>query len=191
LLSGGAGGGSGGGASKGVKITGPYEAREAFPGSADGQYGFFKRDADGAVMVCAWSAEAATWLDIGEMAGDEAAANDVMEVDGEEAGAAEGGKKWDYTCGVTLETKSGMRSLQLRFDEAEDPMDVATRFCAHNAVPLGASSKARPPAVVSMPAPTLGARCRGFNGPQPNSLPCPLLPLPHCRQRRADPRVRG
>lgn len=137
---GGAGSGSGGGGGQNIKVTGPYEAKEAFPGSVDGQYGFFKRQADGAIMVCAWSAEADTWMDVGEMQGDDAAANEMAIDDSEVADASApggGAKKYDYTCGVTMDTKGGMRSLTLRFNEADDPMDVAQKFCENNNVPLG------------------------------------------------------
>jgi phospholipase A-2-activating protein len=49
-----------------MRIAGPYEQRASMPGKGDGEYAFFKR-ADGVVMVCAWSAAAACWADIGEM----------------------------------------------------------------------------------------------------------------------------
>lgn len=86
---GGAGGGGAGGGSGGqkIKVSGAYEARSAYPGKRDGQYGFFKRSGDGAIMVCSWAADVGEWLDIGEMDGGEASANGMAEDD--DAGAGE------------------------------------------------------------------------------------------------------
>lgn len=49
------------------------------------------------------------------------------------------GTPYDYSCPVTLDTNSGMKSMTLRFNEGEDPEIVATRFCEENRLPMGAS----------------------------------------------------
>lgn len=85
---GGAGGAGGGAGGEKIKISGAYEARSAYPGKRDGQYGFFKRGTDGAVMVCSWAADVGEWLDIGEMDSAAAGANGMAEDD--DAGAGEG-----------------------------------------------------------------------------------------------------
>ena len=119
---GGGGGGGGSGANGAIKISGAYEERAAHRGASDGAYGFFRKG--GAVMVCAWSAAAGTWEDVGEMQDSEADA--VMEADGSGGG---GGGAWDYTHTVTLDAPSGgSRSLQLCWNEGDDIMNVAKAF---------------------------------------------------------------
>jgi hypothetical protein len=52
---------------EGMRVSGPYELRDALQGDRDGQYGFFRIKETGEVMVCAWSAASRTWTDLGKM----------------------------------------------------------------------------------------------------------------------------
>lgn len=129
------GGGTGGGGSGGqnIKVTGPYEAREAYPGASDGQYGFFKLP-NGQVMVCAWSTEAGCWADIGTMEGGDAQADDPM------SGGSicpSTGRPWDYDHPVTIDTSQGVQSMHLRWNEGDDSYAVATAFCDSNGIGYG------------------------------------------------------
>lgn len=89
-----------------ITISGAYEARVSVRGAAEGAYGFFRR-LDGAVIVCSWTAaDGGSWVDIGEMQ------------DSEAGNAAEaGGKQWDYTRGVSMDTPTGTRTLKLTWNE--------------------------------------------------------------------------
>jgi hypothetical protein len=109
-----------------MKVSGPYEARAGVDGTSDGQYGFFSLP-DGQVMVCTWSSVAGAWVDVGTMEGE----GSTDSTEGEAGGA-----KYDYNCAVTLDTAHGMRSMNLRFNEGDDPVAVATNFCSSNAIPL-------------------------------------------------------
>ena len=124
-------GAGGSGAGPDVTLSGPYETRAAVTGTQDGQFGFFSLP-DGGVMVCTWSAVTGAWVDMGPMvAGPDGSGG--MEVD--DSATAGGAGAFDYSCAVTAETSSGVRSMTLRFNEADDPVDVATAFCAANGVP--------------------------------------------------------
>jgi hypothetical protein len=127
--SGSSGAGSGG-LPDGVSISGPYESRDLLAGSKDGAYGFFRR-ADGAIMVCAWSSAAGIWTDVGTLAdGDDVG----MTGSSEAAVAGKGKQQWDYVRSVTMETPQGMRSLQLCFNDSDDPNTVASAFLMQHSI---------------------------------------------------------
>jgi hypothetical protein len=50
---------------------------------------------------------------------------DAGNVRGSGSGGGGGRKKYDYECGVTMDTSSGTRTLHLNFNEADDPNTVA------------------------------------------------------------------
>jgi hypothetical protein len=160
----GEGGGGGGapGLPPGVTVSGPYEARSAFPGTADGAYGFFSTP-DGGVMVCAWSAAAGAWADVGQLSeGPDGGGGGGSGSGGGGGGGSGAGKgagassssepapppppghsAWDYTLGVTMETPQGMRSLQLCFNEDDDPNTVAGNFVAGHGIGIDSFEEVR------------------------------------------------
>jgi phospholipase A-2-activating protein len=116
------------------KITGPYVRRSEFQGSKDGAYGFF-RCADGSTMACVWSSAEGAWADIGivqdagEAAASEARSDQPLSSQPEQS-------KKDYVCQVTMETSFGMQSLQLTFDEDDDPNTVASLFVTQHDISI-------------------------------------------------------
>lgn len=110
-----------------IITSGPYSERQSRRGTKDGQNGFFIHPEG--VMFCTWSAAAGIWTDVGiiqEGAGD---GDDSMDGPG-----PVGGKKWDYTRGVTLDTPNGTRSLQLSWNEGDDVQSVAKNFLMKNSL---------------------------------------------------------
>jgi len=116
------------GTAESMRITGPYDARNSFPGTTDQQYGFFKRS-DGLVMLCSWSAAANCWADIGEVT-DKPGEADNFSTGGSGGGAT--GSNYDFVRGVTLDTATGTRSMQLCWNLSDDPIMVAKNFINHN-----------------------------------------------------------
>lgn len=117
-----------------MKISGPYDARNSFPGTKDQEYGFFKK-ADGHVMLCSWSAAANCWADIGEVTdkpgdGDSMDYSNQLSTGGSGGGAT--GSNYDFVRGVTLDTSTGTRSMQLCWNLGDDPITVAKNFVIHN-----------------------------------------------------------
>lgn len=148
---GGARGGAGG-VAEGIKAKGPYEHRAGYPGTKEGQYGFFSLP-DGGIMACMWNSADREWTDLGQVqdgpaggegssaaaggagAGDEEGGM-MLEMGGASGGAGgpggAGASDHDFVCSVTADTPSGMRSLQLCFNEEDDPISVAKTFVAEN-----------------------------------------------------------
>lgn len=119
-------GGTGGGESEQVPIAGPYEQRQSLPGTKEGQISIFLR-ADGVQMVCAWSSSSGSWTDIGVRqegpgaggAGPSAALESV-------AAPSAGGSSTPLQPGeirrsVTMETPTGLRTLNLQFHASGTP----------------------------------------------------------------------
>jgi len=119
-----------------MTISGPYDRRAELRGTKDGQYAFFDRGM-APPMMCSWSASAGAWIDVGEISdgpGEEDSSPGGLVSSSAGAGAGAGGKAWDYTSSVTMDTPGGTRAMQLCFNDEDDPITVARAFMVHHGI---------------------------------------------------------
>ncbi|KAH9150340.1 hypothetical protein AeRB84_006788 [Aphanomyces euteiches] len=90
-----------------------YEARGSHVGKSDGMIQMFRRD--NVAWACQWNAISGTWLDIGQ-------------VTGTGSGGVIDGEAYDMVIPVEIETPSGIRKLEIGYNQGQNPFAVAQAF---------------------------------------------------------------
>ena len=95
-----------------------WEARGSHHGKSEGQVMVFNKD--GKMIAAQWSADSATWIEIGEVTGN----GDGGDVNG---------VRYDHVLPVEIDTPSdGVRSLSIGYNNLESAYDAAQRFIDEN-----------------------------------------------------------
>ncbi|KAF0693683.1 Aste57867_15386 [Aphanomyces stellatus] len=90
-----------------------YEQRGSMVGKSDGMIQMFRRD--NVAWACQWNSPSATWVDIGQ-------------VTGTGSGGVIDGQAYDMVIPVELETPSGLRKLEIGYNQGQNPFSVAQAF---------------------------------------------------------------
>ena len=98
-----------------------WENRYSIPGSSEGQVRVFNKD--GIAIAAQWSDDSNAWIEIGEVTGSNR--GDGGEVNG---------VKYDHVMPVEIETATGVVTLQLGYDDLENPFVAAQRFIDQNQI---------------------------------------------------------
>ncbi|KAH9074406.1 hypothetical protein Ae201684P_022214 [Aphanomyces euteiches] len=91
-----------------------YEARGSHVGKSDGMIQMFRRD--NVAWACQWNAISGTWLDIGQ-------------VTGTGSGGVIDGEAYDMVIPVEIETPSGIRKLEIGYNQAFSQSILLERDC--------------------------------------------------------------
>lgn len=95
-----------------------WEANGSHPGKSEGQVMVFNKD--GKMIAAQWSADSATWIEIGEVTGN----GDGGDVNG---------VTYDHVLPVEIDTPSdGVKSLSIGYNNLESAYDAAQRFIDEN-----------------------------------------------------------
>ncbi|ETW04472.1 hypothetical protein, variant 1 [Aphanomyces invadans] len=96
-----------------VESLPPYDMRASQVGKSDGMVQMFRRD--NVAWACQWSAVSGTWLDIGQ-------------VTGTGSGGVVDGEAYDMVIPVEIETPSGVKKLEIGYNQGQNPFTVAQAF---------------------------------------------------------------
>jgi len=96
-----------------------WELRGTTPGNKNLEVKVFNKD--GTMIAAQWSADSATWVEIGE-------------VTGNGDGGLVNGVQYDHVFPVEIETSQGLRNLNIGYNNMESPFDAAQRFIDQNGV---------------------------------------------------------
>ncbi|KAG7392932.1 hypothetical protein PHYPSEUDO_013420 [Phytophthora pseudosyringae] len=90
-----------------------YDQRASVTGTSDGQIQMFRRGAK--AWACQWSGPSRTWIDIGE-------------VTGTGGGGVVDGEAYDMVIPVEIELPSGLKKLEIGYNQGQNPFSVAQKF---------------------------------------------------------------
>jgi hypothetical protein len=103
-----------------------WENRGSIPGKSEHQIHVFNRD--GSLIAAEWNS--GSWVFVGEVTGQKED-NEPGTISTNDAGFING-KPFDHVFPVEIETSTGLRTLQLGYNNAENPFVAAQRFINEN-----------------------------------------------------------